>query len=244
MTVTEMDTKLKNDLSDPNGEVWTQSANRLPALNSAQRTFAALLISTGNRELLDELEEEEQPSVDSTGYALTSLTNRYFMRNGYVKAYILDDGGVKRWVTKLDSEDVGLTENSYMAGTTRSPKLYITSDLLYLLITTGGYPRTLYLTYIGMPHTLATSASGSGKTQQVATCELNPMYHDLIVMMAEVELRRQRGDASDFNQIQIISQYVSGQLAMLGRAKEPNAKEEAVGQFMRKQQDMEVSRGV
>lgn len=239
MTVSEMLTLAGYLLNDTNEEVWS-STIKLSALNSAQRDLVLSLLGYKREysdvlDLLSEIQEKETQSVGTSGFNLDNMVERYFLRNGYINSSILDQDDVTRWIEKIATSKMGITENRYFEGTTRDPKCRITANTYHLLITVGNYPRNVDFYYVGQPYTLATTASGTGKTQLVATCELNPLMHDLVVLMAEVKLRRMRGSDADFQQAQIVSAFVAGQISLLvtGAQGEPEAR--TVGQFVRKQ---------
>lgn len=247
MTVNEMDGLLSRLVNDPNSEVWTQTI-RLEALNSAQRELVLYLLGFGQKNqdvftLLSEIETEETVAIDSTGVNLASMvTNRYFLRNGYVNARFVDADGYTRWVERIAASKLGITENRYFEGTTRDPRCYISGNKLYLLVSVGSYPIDLILTYIGAPKVLATSVTGSGRDATVTTSELNVLFHDLIVLMAEVKLRRMRGDKTDFEQASFVWNFCQQQMQLLvsGSLNEPQTK--TVGQFARNQDNFMVKR--
>lgn len=241
MTVSESLTMLGYLLTDSNEEVWTSTV-KLDALNSAQRELVLILLGFqrqyfGVYDLLNEIQEVETQSVGITGFSLSGMTERNFLRNGFVNASIIDDDGYTRWCERVATDKLGITENRYFEGTTRDPKCRITGAVFHLLIDFTSYPRNCQIFYIGMPYTLATAAAGSGKTQSVSTCDLNPLMHDLVVLMAEVKLRRMRGDAVDFQQAQFVSGFVQQQIQLLvsGAMGEPQTK--TFGQFARQQAD-------
>lgn len=241
MTVSEMLSSAGYLLNDSNEEVWT-STIKLNALNSAQRELVLMLLGfqqqyRGIYDLLSEIQERETQSVAVTGFDLDNMVERDFLRNGFINASIIDDDGYVRWCERVATDKIGITENRYFEGTTRDPKCRITGNIFHLLITFTAYPRNTDIYYIGMPYTLATTAAGSGKTQSVATCELNPLMHDLVVLMAEVKLRRMRGDAVDFQQASFVNQFVQQQIQLLvsGAMGEPQTK--TFGQFARQQAD-------
>lgn len=241
MTVVEMISSVGYLLNDSGEEVWTSTV-KLNALNSAQRELVLMLLGfqrqySGIYDLLNEIQERETQSVGVTGFDLDSMAERYFLRNGFVNASIIDDDGYVRWCERISTDKIGITENRYFEGTTRDPKCRITGHIFHLLISFTSYPRACDVYYIGMPYTLATAASGTDKDQTVATCDLNPLMHDLVVLMAEVKLRRMRGDAVDFTQAQFVSGFVQQQIQLLvsGAMGEPQSK--TFGQFARQQAD-------
>jgi len=247
MTASEMLTSLGNLLNDPNSEVWSSTV-KLEALNAAQRELVQMLLGFQQKfqdvfTLLSEIEEEKTIAIDSTGVDLGSqIQERYFLRNGFVNARFTDQDGYTRWVERVAASKLGITENRYFEGTTRDPRCYISGGKLYLLVSVGSYPINLIVTYIGMPFTLGTTASGTARDQVITTCELNPILHDLIVLMAEIKLRRMRGDKSDFEQANFVNQFVQQQIQLLvsGAVNEPQTK--TVGQFARNQGDFMMKR--
>jgi hypothetical protein len=186
-------------------------------------------------DLLSEIQEVEMPSVSVGGYDLTGLSNRYMLRNGYVNASIIDDDGYERFCERIAVRKLGLTENRYYEGTTRDPKIRIFGDTLYLMVSVGGLPRTVTLYYIGQPYKLATVAASSGKNSEVTTCELNPLLHDLVVMMAEVKLRRMRGGNDNFQQAQLVDTFVKQQIQLLVTGAQGEPQVNTFGQFARQQ---------
>lgn len=243
MTVSEMSTLLGSLLNDPNAEVFTAADYKIPALNSAQRELVLMLLGyaniDGQREtvfdILSEIQEAETHAIDSSGFDLSTVTARHFLRNGFVNASIIDDDDVVRWCTRITTANMGRTENRYFEGSTRDPKVRIWENKLYLLISVGGYPRNTTIYYIGMPYALSTTAGGSGKDAIVTTSNLNPLLHDLIVLLAEVKCRRMRGTESDFAEAQLVSNFAMQQVQLLvqGAINEPQSK--TLGQFMRNQ---------
>jgi len=253
MTVSEMSTLLGSLLNDPNAEVFTATDYKLPALNSAQRELVLMLLGYANMDggqretvfdILSEIQEVETHSVDSSGFDLGSVTNRHFLRNGFVNASIVDDDDMTRWCTRITTAGMGKTENRYFEGTTRDPKVRIWGNKFYLLISVGGYSRDTTIYYVGMPYTLvASGAAGLGKNTTVTTCDLNPLLHDLIVLLAEVKCRRMRGTESDFAEAQLVSNFAMQQIQLLvqGAINEPQSK--TLGQFMRNQMQYMEKKG-
>lgn len=243
MTVSEMSTMLGSLLNDINGEVFTATDYKLPALNVAQRELVLTLLGyqyqfEGVTELLTEIQEVESPSIGTGGIDIdTSITERYFLRNGFVNASIVDNDGYTRWCTRIPERKIGITENRYNEGTTRDPQIRIFGKKIYLMVSIGDLPRTVDLYYVGQPYGLATTASGTGRDQYVTTCELNPLLHDLIVLMAEVKCRRMRGTPDDFQQAQLVNSFVMQQIQLLATGAQGEPKVGTFGQFTREQNE-------
>jgi len=236
MTVSEMSSRLGNLMNDVNEVTYTSSI-KLDALNQAQKELVLYLLSFGQEyshvfDILNELMVIQSVSgMTSSGWSLSGVSGRNFLRNGYVNSSIIDDDGNERWCERITADRLGLQQNQYTMGTTRSPKIAIISGSLYLYVNL--YPKDLTLYFIGEPYKLAVAASGSGKTQLVATSDLNVLLHDTMVLMAEVQLRRLRATERDIQEAQLVQSFVNQQIqAMIGGAKtEPESN--ADGQFKR-----------
>lgn len=243
MTVSEMSTLLGSLLNDVNAEVYTATDYKIPALNSAQRELVLLLLGFQYQydsvvELLTEIQEVETLQVSTGGVDIAAaITERYFLRNGFVNASITDDDGYLRWCERISERKIGITENRYQEGTTRDPKIRIWGNKIYLMITVGALPRALDFYYIGQPYTLATAASSSGRDQAVTTCELNPLLHDLVVLLAEVKLRRMRGGQDNFQQAQLVNSFAQQQIQLLATGAHGEPKVQTFGQFARQQDE-------
>ena len=200
MTVSEMDTYVSRLLNDVNSTKWTQAAFRLPALNAAQKEFMLKLMGYGfdNPNVLgavSELVADQEVSVASSGYTVSSLTLRY-MHNGFVGAKcILNE--VELWATRVPVSDLNQQNNRYahVKGSDSNPVVYFLGGTLYVLAGLGSYPVTTTLYYVREPKELvASGASG----YQVTTCELNTMYHELICRMAAADCHRQVSDEVNY----------------------------------------------
>jgi len=217
---------------------------KLTALNNAQRELVLRLLAFGDEydgiyDLLTEITEKETFSVTTTGTALASgLSNRNHLRNGYINSRVTISG-TNRFVERRSLDKLGLESNSWLAGSDDDPYCYIEGDKYFLNVSVGSYPQTVTYWYVGEPYTLATSASGSGKTQSVATPDLNVLLHSLLTKIAERDLRRGRGDQTDFAQAAEIEKQIMVEIQSLVRGDllESDASSEKVGQFNR-----EVSR--
>lgn len=214
----------------------------MPALNSAQRELVQMILGynqqfTGVYDLLNELQVVETHSIDTSGFNLGSVTTRHLLRNGLLNVSIVDDDDYTRFATRVTTDKFGITENRYFEGTTRDPKYRVFGNRLYLLISVGGYPRNATIYYIGQPYDLVTTVTvASGKSQNVTTCDLNIVLHDLVVLLAEVKLRRMRGDDRDFKEAQLVSQFVSQQLSLLISGATGEPQQNTLGQFTRDQE--------
>ena len=238
LTVSNMSSRLGNLMDDPNEEVFT-SALKLDALNDAQKELVLKLLSFGSSHshIYDALNEimvkETFSNVTAAGFNLNNTVSRNFLRNGFVNASIIDDDGNKRWCTRITTDKLGVTQNQYMAGSTTDPKVNITSNNFELMVDVGSYPKDVTCYYVGEPYTMAASASGSGKTQVVAICDLNPVMHDLLVLMAEAQLRRLRGTERDTTSALALDKKVTEQIIALARGAKVEVQENTPGQYGR-----------
>jgi hypothetical protein len=160
------------------------------------------------------------------------------LRGGYINAHILDDDNNQRWCTRLTTDRLGLTANQYFAGTTRNPKVHITGNIFKLLITTASYPKDVTVYFVGEPYKLATTETGSKKTSTVTTSNLNVLFHEVLVLMAEVQLRRLRGTERDFAEAKIVQGFVDRSIASLINAGRGEPQTRTAGQFRREADDM------
>lgn len=239
-TVTTLLADLGNSLNDPNEEVFTQ-ALKLTELNNAQLYLVIKLLGFGTKfngiyDLLSEIVEMETKSIDTSGFDLSSLTNRNFMNNGLINTRINLDG-IDRFPVRYALDDYGLTENSFLAGSDDFPVIRIDRNKIYLDVSVGRYPLNIDIWYVGEPYTLATSASGNGKTQSVATPDLNIMMHDLIALIAQRRLLIGRGDLTDIQQAALLKRDIDEQINALARGQDITPKSETLGQFNRMEED-------
>jgi hypothetical protein len=242
-TVSTLLSNLGNSLNDPNESTFTE-ALKLTAMNNGQNELVLRLLAFGEKyqgvfDLLGEVMESESVSVGTTGYALSGLSNRYFMTNGYVLSRITVDGEYE-YPTRLSADRIGITQNYYFAGIDEDPIIYFQGGKLFILVSIGSYPVSVQFTYIGEPYTLATSASGSGPSQSVATPDLNPLMHDLITKIAQRDLLRYRGDATDFKEAQEIERQVTLEIQSLAMGEKASPKSSTLGQHER-EEEQEVS---
>lgn len=237
-TVSTLLSDLGNQLNDPNAEVFT-SALKLTALNNAQNELVVKILGfsekfEGAYDLLSEITESESHSVSTAGFDFSSLTTRNILRNGLINSRITIDGEFK-FPVRYSIDKIGYEENSYLSGSDDYPTCHFVGNKYFLDIDVGSYPKTVTFWYIGEPYSLATTASGSGKTQAVTTPDINVIGHDLIARIAERDLRIGRGDQSDFQEAALIDKMVSEQIIALVRGNVAEPKSDTVGQFERKE---------
>lgn len=244
-TVSTLLSDLGSRLNDPNAEVFT-STIKLVALNNAQHELVLRVLAfnptkfEGIYDLLSEIIEEEENSVAVTGFDFASLSNRNILRNGFVNSRIVIDGEYK-FPVRYSIDRFGMTENRFLSGSNDYPVCRIVSDKYYLDIDVGSYPIDVTMWYVGQPYTLAAAVSGSGKTQSVATPDLNVIMHDVLVKIAHRDLLRHRGDQTDFAQAREVEQQVTLEIQSLVRGQQLTPKSGTVGQYSRKQEREEVA---
>ncbi len=182
MTVLEMCLllgDLMNDDTDTTtgeGNEWT-AAKKVRFLSRAQERFCALVVN----DALTELEVTKSVSaMTSSGFAFSGLGSslKYFR---YVNAKNTTDNV---FFTKIESGQVGQTDNSLAAGEDDDPLCYIYKNTFFPIFTSAN--RDVDIWYIKRPPDLVVSSpSGS----QVSTSEINPMYHWHIVSLAEAWMK-------------------------------------------------------
>lgn len=184
MTVLEMCLYLGDLLNDntdsTTGEGQTfNAAKKLRVLNRMQDKFMSMVVN----EALTEMELTKAiANLESTGYDLSGLaTGQKYFR--YVNSKNTTDN---IYITRIESGQVGETDNSLFAGTEDDPKCYIFKNYYWLLVATADYPKNVQLWYIKRPSILVVSGPGSG---EVSTCQLNPMFHGIICRMANAEMK-------------------------------------------------------
>jgi len=236
-TVSALLTDLGNSLNDPNEDVFT-SVLKLLEMNRAQNELVRRLMAfseqyEGIYDLLTEITSKDTLSVGTSGTALSGLTARNILRGGLINSRITI-GGVDRFVTRLPLGKIGVQANSFLKGSDEDPVCFIETDLYQLDISAGSYPQTVTIWYVGEPYTMAAAASGSGKTQLVATPDLNVLLHDVIVRIAERELRRGRGTQTDFAEAKEIEAQVNTEIQSLVRGDKTEPKvQEQMGEYAR-----------
>ena len=207
MTVSEMDTRLSRLLGDTSGHAWTQTAYRLPALNSAQINLVIRILGYGSQfdsayDLLTDIQRSDVVTIDTTGVDLDALEPNYeFMRNGYVASKVIVDQKTK-WVRRRPIRNLAEANNRFLKGSNIDPACYILNNVYYLDIDTGYYPVSGTIYWIHKPYTMVISDAGTG---EVTTCQLSGSFHELIVSMAVEECYRMVGDDQNMNRYTAIS---------------------------------------
>ena len=187
MTVLEM-CLLLGDLINDNtstttgeGNEWT-AAKKVRFLNRSQERFCALVVN----DALTELEEIKTVlNMTSSGFAFSGLESgkEYFR---YVNAKNIDDNdnGDNVFFTKIESGQVGQTDNSLATGEDEDPLCYIFKNTFFPIFTSDD--RDVSIWYIRRPKALVVSGAVGG---QATTSEINPMYHWHIVALAEAWMK-------------------------------------------------------
>lgn len=220
-TVSSLLTDLGQALNDPNEQVFT-AALKLTAMNNAQRELVLRLLAFGEKfegiqDLLTEVVEKETlSSVSTSGFALSGLSNRNLLRNGYINSRI-NISGADVFVTRRSLDKLGYGQNSFLKGSDDDPVCYFEGGTYFLNITAGSYPQDVTFWYVGEPYEMAAAASGSGKTQLVATPDLNVIMHTLLIRIAERDLRRGRGTQTDFAEAREIEAQVTLEIQALAQ---------------------------
>ncbi len=235
-TVSVLVTDLGNSLNDTNEQVFT-STLKLTALNNAQNELVLRLLGFSGKfqgiyDLLSDIVEEEIISVGTSGFNLDNIVNRNFLRNGYINSRI-NISGVDRFPVRYTIDRFGITENSFMAGSDEDPVCRLVTNKYFLDIDVGSYPKNVTIWYVGEPYNMASSASGSGKTQSVATSDLNVLFHDLLVLLAKVELLLSRGTPRDLHEATVANQRASAQIQSLIKGQGSEPKSGSLGQYVR-----------
>lgn len=236
-TVSTLLSDLGNQLNDPNEQVFTQSL-KLTALNNSQNELVLRILAfseqfDGIQDLLSEIIEKETKSVNTTGFDLANLTNRNILRNGLINTRLTIDGEFK-FPVRYGIDKLGYQENSFLKGSDDYPVAYIEDNKYFLDIDVGSYPKNVTFWYIGEPYQLvASGAGGSGPSTTVSTPDLNVIMHDLLAKIAERDLRRGRGDPTDFAEAKQIEAQVNLEIQSLVRGEKVEPQSQTVGQFER-----------
>jgi len=212
MTVAEQVTYASQILGDTSNTKWTSATHIVPALNSAQEEFITRVLAFKNKEkqsinAISELQViKTSASVGATtGYALSGVDSTApFMRNGLIAVSCTLDS-TTRWCQIIFPSDLNQQQNYYMKGNDERPLAYEYNETIYVLASTGSYPITSSIYYIREPKVLvSTGATG----YQVATCELNTVYHRLIAEIAAANCWRMLGDESSVAKYDRIMQRI------------------------------------
>lgn len=244
MTVSELDTLMAQELADPNSQIWTQASERLPTLNAAQDDLVLMLLAFGSQynkvfDLLSELQKIEiGASVGSSGFALSGVTGRHFLRNGYINSKTIINNR-ERWPTRITVDKLGYQSNVFMKGTDRNPKCYIFSNIYYLLVDgAASFPITTDIYYIGKPFKLGVVTAGSGKNQTVTTPDWNILLQDVIIKIAMTKCLSMRMDDKDIARINQLRQEIKDDILLLVKGAESEPQTRTSGQYIREQREL------
>jgi hypothetical protein len=137
-------------------------------------------------------------SLVSEGYALADLSTPGLMASpdAFIRAEATIDS-VKQRVVRRSADQEGLAQNQYLAGNDEYPLLYFENNKIMLDADAGTEP-TLTYQYIRKPKELvARGATG----YQVTTCELTYVFEKPIMLMAEAEIEKIKGDLNKYDRI-------------------------------------------
>ena len=228
MTVSAMQDKVSNLLGDPNNGTWTDATHILPALNFAQDQFviSVLAYGQGNDNVFDalsELQTAKEITVGSSGYNLDDLNSSPgpVVRGGLISSKVVLDNETK-WVARRPIRNLAQKANRYLKGSDERPTCYLLDNTYYLEVDSGSLNATVTLYYVREPKELVASGATG---YQVATCELNGIYHELVSRMATAECHRMKGDDTNFNKYKSLAVEFEADLMKiaLGGASEPGA---------------------
>ena len=175
MTVSEMLTTLGIELADPNEYQFT-STIKLSLLNLAQDEIISELSVIGAEKLWS-LQYSQTFQVTSSGYALSNFGDYQMLENGYIYSELTTGSIPIRRIT-----DIGILSNYFYQGSDAMPICYLMADKYYLKVAT--YPQNVTLTYLRKAKKMVASAASG---YQTTTCELNPIYHPLILARAKIK---------------------------------------------------------
>ena len=229
-----MDTRLSQRLGDPNSNIWTQATHRVPMLNDAQTDLVLSLLSFSQEyshifDLLSGLQKLDSAiSVGTSGFALSGLSGTY-LENGYVNSSAILDNKV-RWVVRITADKLGITQNSFLGGTDRSPKAYVWEKKFYMLVTLGSYPVTVDFYYITEPTLMAISGP--------VNSDLNVILHNLVVKIAAVKCLAMRMDAKDAVRIQQLENAIERDISRVASGSAKSPKSNTTGQHLRERKEM------
>lgn len=222
MTSAEMRTLTRFLAGDPNSQIWTSDTDIYNALSIAQRSFVNRVLGStafkDNFEVFTDISKAKAVSVGISGYTLSGLTR--MARNGYINSKCTLDG-YERYITRLPSTKIGLSQNQFIAGNNWSPTCYILNNVYYLQVSQGSYPVNVTIFYVSTPDDI------DGSTEPV----VNIIYHDLLCLMAESHLRR---SIDDYEQSMFIEQNLIMpliQAVAIGQTSEPQSR--TIAQYMR-----------
>jgi len=233
LTAAQMAGNLGNLMNDPGSLVWTD-AFKFQALNTAQREVISFLMANGTElqhyiDLLSEIQEIEDIVVTSQGFVLSGLTKRTFLRNGFINSSIIDNDGLIKWPKRVKTGNLGFTANRFTRGTAEDPICSIFANKYILAVEPGSYPKTVSFYYVGEAKDISA----------IQNCELNPILHDIVVKLAEVDLLRLRPDQTDLVRIGIVERKIQQQLIALTQgAKVENQTHQTSSEFPRKQDEL------
>ena len=226
MTSAEMITALRLRLGDPDSLRWDSDNELYSALSTAQRLFVTQVLGAksfhDNFEIFSDITTSKSFSVGVVGYDLSGL-NPGMSRNGYISSRVIVQGR-ERYITRLPQSKIGLINNQYFRGNDWTPKCYIEGNVYKLLIDMGSYPKTVTMSYVSVP------ASISATSQP----QVNAGFHDVLLVMAEIELRRSIDEIEQAAALQQMIVLPTIQLIASGGVNEP--KSHTLGQTQRDRQ--------
>lgn len=239
-TVSELDDILRYSIADPNSQSWSQT-QRVDKLNEAQielvnRVVAKAIFNHKVYDLLSEIQEEETGlSINTTGYDLTTTTNRDYLSGGIIQVKCTLSS-LTRYPKEISVAQLGETVNRYKVGDNENPLRYVWANRLFLLVSTGSYPVSSSIFYIGRPYTLGITSSGSGKSTVVSTPEINVSMHQVIAQMAKVKLLAMRAEQRDLVEIQVEQQSIERNVNSLieGIIAKPHDSPPKGGEYLRR----------
>ena len=166
-------------LEDPAESVFTKQA-KIDSINLAQKTTVNML----DNAYLTELESiAPAESTDSSGLRTFASAGIDPVRGGITGIY---SNTASKWCTQIESKDVKRLENSYLAGSSTNPVVYIFNETIYIkpeAIT------SIDIWYLSSPVDFAITP-GTSEQALTVECQLNPALHELVLDFAEAQLWR------------------------------------------------------
>ena len=155
-------------------------ANILSYLNTAQLRFLTLI----NRNLVGVLDQTDSDlsltdngSIIPSSYDITGLTKTPYGGPGGIDVIRINNGG--NYMSRISFDEY----QDHINGRATSASgyvYYVRGDKLYFV----GYDGKIDIDYMRKPDTLVESGASSGET---VTCEMNEVYHEIIMDIAEAE---------------------------------------------------------
>lgn len=231
LSVTQMDTQLAENLGDPNGRRWDH-AKRITALNSAQRDAVNTVLSLGSKDYptfgsLTNLQAYSSISIETDGYLLSGLDSSpgpLIGEQGFIRArvtaYATDTTQVDMVHISPQSGENG--DNYYTQTSFNFPYIRFTAtDVCAEIGTDDEFPVTVDFTYIRRPKTLVTDSVTGYQTDQG---DIDSVFHDSVVKLAEAYCRRMADDFQQYGAIRTeamddIKQIVLGYQSVHNRSR-------------------------